>query len=222
MLRSIFNVTVSVMDPCLGCIKFNVFSIYFDVPDMHFILLSALWSLKYFRLPTVRLSFYGVHYSPGMSRITSWKSVQCTNPVGSQRVYILFWQWPQLLIVEQVLKIFLLTCIPGRLPWTGECAMVMLSGFKRRPTTQVWDLLGLTYVYSPVCGAVSVSNPPGHQVIQAYWEPSVPLLWREKCPSTHAGVPSLCWNNPKSSKTAEQANRRLLMLTLELQRNPQS
>lgn len=43
-----------------------------------------------------------------------------------------------------------------------------------------------------------------------------------KCPSTHAGVPLLCRNNPKSPKTAEQANSRLLMLTPKLQaRNPQ-
>lgn len=147
--------------------------------------------------------------------------MQCSPTVGSQRVYILFWQWPQAPTAEMIHKILCLPASPAGYPEQVNGPWWCWADLSVRPTTQSWDLLGLTYVYSPRCGAAKVSNPLGHQISQAYWEPSVTLIWIEKCPSTHAGVPFLCWNNSKSPKTAEHANRRWLMLTLKLQRYPQ-
>lgn len=108
-----------------------------------------------------------------------------------------------------------LTCIPGRLPWTGEWAMVMLRLVRQRraETSSAWPVF-------TVPAAVPLVLAPGCAGLPR--TVSGTSMWREKCPSTHAGVSPLCRNNPKSSKTAEQANRRWLMLTLKLRtRNPQ-
>lgn len=114
--------------------------------------------MKYFRRPTARLwDFTRCTRVQRCPKITELGRCAVHKPTaGSHRANILFWHWPQLLIVNW--KDIWLTCIPGRLPWTGEWAMVMLTGSAPRPRAA---LLGFTYVYSPGCAAVNVSSSPG-------------------------------------------------------------
>lgn len=138
---------------------------------------NVLWKISDFR-PQVCVILRGVlEFNDAENQ--SWKG-EHKHTAGSPRVYILFWHWPQLFLVEQIKTTFGLPASPAGYPeqengpwWCWQDLRLVQQ--RRAEISAAWLLFTV-----PAVVPFGVSSPPGHLATRAYWEPSQILLCWEK------------------------------------------